>query len=144
MAPGRAGHPRPTEAGGVRRRDRAALAAALDDDRAPRYSVGQVADLLDVRPWFLRRLDAMGVVTPTRSDGAQRRYSRENLERLIEARALMREGVSVAGIRQVMDLRRRVAELEAELARARRSGGRRATTEERSTKEGPRDGGMGT
>lgn len=97
----------------------------LGDDRAARYSVGQVADLLDVRPWFLRRLDAMGVVTPTRSGGDQRRYSREDLDRLIDARALMREGVSVAGIRQVLDLRDRVAELEVALAEARQPDGAR-------------------
>lgn len=119
MTPERAGQRRPAEAGDARRRELAALDAALGDDRAPRYSVGQVADLLDVRPWFLRRLDAMGVVTPTRSDGDQRRYSREDLERLIEARALMREGVSVAGVRQVLELRDRVAELEDERAERR-------------------------
>lgn len=115
-----AGQRRPEGADADRLDERAALDAALGDDRAARYSVGQVADLLDVRPWFLRRLDAMGVVTPTRSDGDQRRYSRADLERLIDARSLMREGVSVAGIRQVLDLRDRVAELETELARARR------------------------
>lgn len=120
MTPRDAGRRQPTVAGDARRRELDALDAALGDDRAPRYSVGQVADLLDVRPWFLRRLDAMGVVTPTRSDGDQRRYSREDLERLIDARALMRQGVSVAGIRQVLELRDRVAELEDELAEWRR------------------------
>jgi MerR family transcriptional regulator/heat shock protein HspR len=134
VAPGRAGHPRPEEADDARHRERAALDAALGDDRAPRYSVGQVADLLDVRPWFLRRLDAMGVVTPTRSDGDQRRYSREDLERLIDARALMREGVSVAGIRQVLDLRDRVAELEGALAEP----GRRPGTRSARPAAGPR------
>ncbi len=105
--------------------DRAALDAVLGDNRTPLYSVGQVAELLDVRPWFLRRLDAMGVVTPTRSEGDQRRYSREDLERLIDARSLMREGVSVAGIRQVLALKQRVSELEAELSEARRQAAER-------------------
>jgi len=122
VTPARAGRPQPKVAAN-HRRELAALAAALSDSLAPRYSVGQVADLLDVRPWFLRRLDAMGVVSPTRSDGDQRRYSRKDLERLIDARSLMREGVSVAGIRQVLDLRDRVAHLEGELAEARRRPG---------------------
>jgi MerR family transcriptional regulator/heat shock protein HspR len=107
---------RQEEADRARRRDRDALDAALDDEQAPRYSVGQVAELLGVRPWFLRRLDAMGVVTPTRSDGDQRRYSREDIERLIDARALMREGVSAAGVRHVLALQDRVAQLEAALS----------------------------
>jgi MerR family transcriptional regulator/heat shock protein HspR len=120
VSPGRARRPHPQATGDARRRALAALDAALDDGRAPRFSIGQVADLLDVRPWFLRRLDAMGVVTPTRSGGDQRRYSREDLARLIDARALMSEGVSVAGIRQVLELRDRVAELESALAESRR------------------------
>jgi MerR family transcriptional regulator/heat shock protein HspR len=120
VTPRHAGRQKPKKPAGASLEARAALDAALNDERAPRYSVGQVADLLDVRPWFLRRLDAMGVVTPTRSDGDQRRYSRQDMARLIDARALMREGVSVAGIRQVLDLRERVSQLEGELARAHR------------------------
>jgi MerR family transcriptional regulator/heat shock protein HspR len=137
----------------ARCRERAALGAALSDDRAPRYTVGQVASLLGVQPWFLRRLDIMGVVTPTRSGGDQRRYSRADLERLIDARSLMREGVSVAGVRQVLDLRDRVAALEVELAEMRerrdgtagarrswseRAAGRAAGDHERSEDEGGR------
>ncbi|HLI55300.1 MAG TPA: MerR family transcriptional regulator [Acidimicrobiales bacterium] len=101
-------------------KSRSAVAAALDDETAPRYTVGQVAELLDVRPWFLRRLDTLGVVTPTRSSGDQRRYSRAQLGELVDAQALMREGVSLAGVRRVFELQARVAELEAELDEARR------------------------
>ncbi|HLI45006.1 MAG TPA: MerR family transcriptional regulator [Acidimicrobiales bacterium] len=145
--------PQPEGGDDARRRERAALGAALSDDRAPRYTVGQVTSLLGVQPWFLRRLDAMGVVTPTRSGGDQRLYSRADLERLIDARSLMREGVSVAGVRQVLDLRDRVAALEVELAemRERRNGaaasrravaepaaGRAAGEDERTEDEGGR------
>ena len=88
------------------------VAAVLDDDGAPLFSVGQVAQLVGLRPWFLRRLDSMAMVTPTRSGGDHRRYSRADIRRLLAARALMRDGVSVAGIRRVFELEERVAELE--------------------------------
>ena len=98
---------------------RAALDSALADGSAPRYSIGQAADLLGVRPSLLRRLEASGVVSPARTDGDQRRYSREDLERLVDARALMSEGVSLAGVRRVLDLQDRVVELEAALSNLR-------------------------
>jgi DNA-binding transcriptional MerR regulator len=112
---GKAGSDRSHRNGTARGHELAAVDAALHDKGAARFTVGQVAELLDVRPWFLRRLDSLGVVTPTRSGGDQRRYSRADIERLIDARSLMREGVSVAGIRHVFALRERVASLEAAL-----------------------------
>ena len=92
---------------------------ALDDDAAPLFSVGQVAQLVGLAPWFLRRLDSLGVVTPTRSEGDHRRYSRADIRRLLAARALMHDGVSVAGVRHVFELEDRVAELEDALRTAR-------------------------
>lgn len=95
------------------------LEAALADRQAPRYSVGQAAELLGVRPWFLRRLDTLGVVTPARSEGDQRRYSRSQLEQVADAKAMMDDGVSTEGVRRVLALQSKVERLEAELAGAR-------------------------
>ena len=103
----------------------AELDAVLGDEQAPLFSVGQVSELVGVRPGFLRRLDSMGVVSPTRSGGDHRRYSRADIRRLLDARALMRDGVSVAGVRHVFELKDRVIELEEALRTARKGVGRR-------------------
>ncbi|RZS90933.1 DNA-binding transcriptional MerR regulator [Motilibacter rhizosphaerae] len=92
----------------------------FDDPAAPLYSVGQVAGMLAVQPAFLRRLDTHAVVSPARSDGGQRRYSRHQVEQLQQVCALVDEGVTLPGVRHVLGLRARVAELEAEVARLRR------------------------
>ncbi len=97
----------------------AALDAALSDARVPRFTIGQAAELVGVRPWFLRRLDALDVVKPTRSGGDQRRYSREQLGQVAEARALMSDGVSARGVRRVLELQARIERLEEELDRVR-------------------------
>jgi MerR family transcriptional regulator/heat shock protein HspR len=97
----------------------APLDRALADLDAPRYTVGQVSELLGVRPWFLRRLDTLGLVTPSRSGGAQRRYSRRQLDQVADARALMDDGVSSAGVRKVFELQAQVGALQAELAETR-------------------------
>lgn len=94
----------------------------LDDPATPIYTIGQAAELLDVGPGVLRRLDERGIVSPERSEGGQRRYSRDQLERVREAVALTDEGMTLAGVVKVLDLRDRVAELEDEVAALRQDG----------------------
>jgi DNA-binding transcriptional MerR regulator len=88
----------------------------LDDPRAPLYSVGQVARMLDVQQAFLRRLDSHDIVSPARSDGQQRRYSRNDIEDVQEAVGLIGEGLTLGGVRRVLDLQEKVRGLEQELA----------------------------
>lgn len=99
----------------------------IDDADAPLYTIGQVADMLGVQLAFLRRLDEQAVVVPVRSAGGQRRYSRREIDHVAEALQLIDEGVTLAGVRHVLALRRRVAVLEAELRehRSGQSAGRR-------------------
>lgn len=82
----------------------------------PFYTVGQVAMLLEMPAASLRRLDVEGIVSPQRSGGGQRRYSRNDVERLREVSELTHQGLTLAGVRHVLGLRRRIGELEAELA----------------------------
>lgn len=91
----------------------------LDDPGAAIFTVGQVADLLGVQQAFLRRLDDQQVVRPARSDGRQRRYSRADIERVEQVVALVDEGLTLAGVRRVLELRAEVAALSGELARLR-------------------------
>lgn len=88
----------------------------LQDDDAPFYTIGQVSALLGIPPAALRRLDDQDIVSPERSDGGQRRYSRLEVEQLREVVDLTDEGVTLAGVRKVLALRRRVESLEDELA----------------------------
>jgi MerR family transcriptional regulator/heat shock protein HspR len=88
------------------------------DESVPLYTVGQVASMLDVQPAFLRRLDALDVVRPSRSDGGQRRYSRREIDQLHAINGLMGEGMTLAGAQRILlmqaeidDLRRQIAEL---------------------------------
>jgi DNA-binding transcriptional MerR regulator len=89
---------------------------SIDDTHAPVFTIGQVSDMLTVQQAFLRRLDQHDVVRPARSDGGQRRYSRHQIDQVIEVCTLIDEGLTLIGIRRVLTLEARVAELEAELA----------------------------
>ena len=91
----------------------------FDNAAAPLYSVGQVADMLGVQQAFLRRLDAYDVVSPARSDGQQRRYSRVDVGQVQEALGLIEEGLTLGGVRRVLGLQAEVRALEAEIEKLR-------------------------
>ncbi|MCU4185116.1 MerR family transcriptional regulator [Acidiferrimicrobium sp. IK] len=91
-------------------------AFGLDDHDAPLYTVGQVASLLGVAPSYLRRLDEERVVEPARTDGGQRRYSRNEIHRAERVVELAGEGVTLAGIVRIMALEVEVARLRKEVA----------------------------
>ena len=92
---------------------------SIDDTAAPVFTIGQVSDMLTVQQAFLRRLDQHDVVRPARSEGGQRRYSRHQIDQVVEVCALIDEGLTLIGIRRVLTLEARVAELEAELLQQR-------------------------
>lgn len=98
---------------------RPASAGKFDDVHHPAYSMGAAAEILGVTPSFLRGLDEAGLLTPHRSDGGHRRYSRHQLELAGRARELVDEGMTLAAACRVvraedeLDVaRRRITQLE--------------------------------
>jgi MerR family transcriptional regulator/heat shock protein HspR len=96
--------------------------ARLDDEDYPAVTMGQAAELLNVQPAFLRSLDAAGVLTPERSGGGHRRYSRRQLTLALRYRTLFDEGLNLEAAIRVVRLQdelaaalTRIAELEARL-----------------------------
>ena len=88
----------------------------FEDEDLPLFTVGQVSGMLEVQQAFLRRLDEFGVVRPSRSDGGQRRYSRREVVTVQYVVRLTGEGVTLAGIRRILELEAQVARLERECA----------------------------
>jgi len=86
----------------------------FDDENLPLFTVGQVAQMLEVQQAFLRRLDEFGVVRPSRSAGGQRRYSRTEVTVVRYVSQLADEGMTLAAIRRVLELEEQVKTLEAE------------------------------
>ena len=87
----------------------------IDDEHAPLYAVGQVAEMLGVQPAFLRRLDVENVVQPARSDGGQRRYTRAEIVRVQRVAEMASAGMSLAGIRRILELENENSELRRQL-----------------------------
>ena len=91
----------------------------FEDEDLPLFTVGQVSGMLEVQQAFLRRLDEFGVVRPSRSDGGQRRYSRREVVTGQYVVRLSSEGVTLAGIRRILELEAQVAMLRQECAELR-------------------------
>ncbi|HEY8481732.1 MAG TPA: MerR family transcriptional regulator [Spirillospora sp.] len=85
----------------------------MDDEHAALFTVGQVAAMLNVQQAFLRRIDRYRVVSPRRSAGGQRRYSRYEITLIQQVVTMMDQGMTLPAIR-------RIIELENELARVTR------------------------
>lgn len=109
--------------------------------RAEYFMISVAAELAGMHAQTLRTYDRLGLVTPQRTSGGGRRYSSRDVELLREVQRLSQdEGVNLAGIKriielanQVEELQLRVAELSAELERAKANYGSDLAPSQRST-----------
>jgi MerR HTH family regulatory protein len=67
----------------------------IDDDDYPAYTMGRAAELLGTTQGFLRAIGEAGLITPLRSEGGHRRYSRYQLRIAARARELVDHGTPV-------------------------------------------------
>jgi DNA-binding transcriptional MerR regulator len=86
----------------------------LDDENAPLYTVGQVAEMLAVKQAFLRRVDDLRVVSPQRSAGGQRRYTRYEIRVIQQVVSMADEGITLQAIRRIIELEEQLAAVTAE------------------------------
>ena len=88
----------------------------LADDAAERavYVISVAAELAGMHPQTLRQYDRLGLVSPARTSGRGRRYSHRDVEQLRRVQALSQDGVNLEGIRRILELERRLENLERE------------------------------
>ena len=96
---------------------------AEDNRNKPLYMISVAAELTGMHPQTLRVYESKGLVNPQRSGGNTRLYSRADIERLELINQLTDEGINLAGVVRILDmkerenekLRARVRQLEDEL-----------------------------
>lgn len=76
----------------------------LDDPDYPAYTTGGAADALGVRQSFLRALDSAGAVSPQRSTGGHRRYTRRQLRYARRIRELIDDGHTLHSALAILSL----------------------------------------
>ncbi|MEV6489568.1 MerR family transcriptional regulator [Actinoplanes sp. NPDC051633] len=65
------------------------------DDDYPAYTMGRAAEITGASQDFLRRLDEAKLITPFRSSGGHRRYSRYQLRLAARAREMVDQGTAL-------------------------------------------------
>ena len=78
--------------------------------------ISAVAESYGIHPQTLRLYEREGLLKPSRSDGNTRLYTQDDLERLEVILSLTRElGVKLAGVEVVLNMRKRMGEMQREL-----------------------------
>lgn len=91
---------------------------ARKDDNArnkPLYMISVAAELTGMHPQTLRVYEQKGLVTPGRSRGNTRLYSQADIDRLELIGRLTDEGINLAGVIRILDMREHEEEMEAEI-----------------------------
>ena len=75
--------------------------------------MGSAAQILGTTPAFLRSLDEAKLLTPQRSEGGHRRYSRHQLRVAARARELLNQGIALEAACRIIVLEDQLAEANA-------------------------------
>ncbi|UXY22796.1 helix-turn-helix domain-containing protein [Streptomyces cynarae] len=84
----------------------------LDDDDYPAYTMGRAAEMLGTTPAFLRALGEHRLITPLRSEGGHRRYSRYQLRIAARARELVDQGTPIEAACRIVILEDQLEEAQ--------------------------------
>lgn len=90
----------------------------LDDD-AGLYVISVAAELSGLHPQTLRQYDRLGLVSPNRTIGRNRRYSLRDIASLRMVQRLTGEGINHAGIKRIIELESAMAKMAIEVAQLR-------------------------
>ena len=87
------------------------MARKKDDGRnKPLYMISVAAELTGMHPQTLRVYEQKGLINPGRSRGNTRLYSRADIDRLNLVSKLTDEGINLAGVVRILDMRERAVE----------------------------------
>lgn len=73
----------------------------IPDDLAT-FPISVVTDLTELTARQIRYYEEQGLITPARNNGNRRVYSIKEINRLNEIRALIDQGINIAGIKAML------------------------------------------
>ena len=88
-------------------------------DDAGVYVISVAAQISGLHPQTLRQYDRLGLVSPNRTEGRNRRYSLRDIALLRAVQRLVGEGINHAGIKRIIDLESAMANMALEVAQLR-------------------------
>ena len=95
------------------------LGISQPDDEAGVYVISVAAEISGMHPQTLRQYDKLGLVSPSRTEGRNRRYSLRDIVLLRTVQKLVSEGINHAGIKRIIELESAMANMAIEVAQLR-------------------------
>ena len=89
------------------------------DDAAGVYVISVAAEISGMHPQTLRHYDKLGLVSPSRTEGRNRRYSLRDIALLRTVQKLVGEGINHVGIKRIIELESAMANMAVEVAQLR-------------------------
>ena len=83
------------------------------------YVISVAAEISGMHPQTLRQYDKLGLVSPSRTEGRNRRYSLRDIALLRAVQKLVGEGINHAGIKRIIELESAMANMAVEVAQLR-------------------------
>lgn len=83
------------------------------------YVISVAAQLSGLHPQTLRQYDRLGLVSPERTEGRNRRYSLRDIASLRMVGRLVGEGINHAGIKRIIELESAMVNMALEVAKLR-------------------------
>jgi MerR family transcriptional regulator/heat shock protein HspR len=89
------------------------------DDDTGVYVISVAAEISGMHPQTLRHYDKLGLVSPSRTEGRNRRYSLRDIALLRTVQKLVGEGINHVGIKRIIELESAMANMAVEVAQLR-------------------------
>ena len=76
------------------------------------YFISVASSLSGIHPQTIRIYEEKGLVKPYRTNGGTRRYSQDNIDRLIQIQQLTQRGMNLEGIKVIYELKSKIDDLQ--------------------------------
>ncbi|WP_018922461.1 MerR family transcriptional regulator [Salsuginibacillus kocurii] len=74
----------------------------------PLFPISIVKKLTELSPRQIRYYEEHGLIEPARTEGNQRLFSFRDVDRLLEIKRLIEDGVNMAGIKEIFNMKEQV------------------------------------
>ena len=86
-----------------------------NDDSKAIYFISVASTLSGIHQQTIRTYEQKGLIKPFRTGGGTRRYSQEDIDKLIQIQNLSQRGINLDGIKIIYEMKDRIEELQSKI-----------------------------
>ena len=86
-----------------------------NDDSKAIYFISVASTLSGIHQQTIRKYEQKGLIKPFRTGGGTRRYSQEDIDKLIQIQNLSQRGINLDGIKIIYEMKDKIEELQSKI-----------------------------